>query len=697
MKKNLREHVLRNFYKIESSHFTSIVRRGFTMMMPILVVGAMACAILYFPSETFRQLITERYEVISIFLETVYGGTFGIFSMLLVVALSVSYAMEKSTEVDKRFFYCIVAVTCYGTQISMADEETMHKMLAGTGCFFALIIGLLSCFMFSRLQEIESISLKKYTMGMEIVPANAIQCIFPAAITIGTFVLVSHVITTMSGEENLYMVISGIAYRAFKGIGNNFGSAMLYTIMIHVFWVLGFHGGNMLESVAVDNFSVISGEVIFSKSFFDTFVIMGGCGTSICVLIGLCFFVRKKRLRSLGKIAFPTVLFNANEILSYGIPLVLNPIMAIPFIFVPVMSLIVSYAATALGLVPIVSHEIIWTMPPFISGYLATGSIAGSILQLVIIALGVLMYVPFLRMYEDIYELRMQDKIDRLVEKFQECEEKGEIPDFLHRVDDYGMVVRMLLQDLKTALKRKKLYLLYQPQMDREGGCIGAEALIRWQHPEYGFIYPPLIIYLATAGEILQDMEKELVDMSVKAVRQVSQTYHGDFKISINLTAHSLNWEIDEYIKKKMEEYQAPAEKLWLEITEQDILNNSEQAIEKMQRLKAAGHKLLIDDFGMGHTSLIYLKSDYFDGVKLDGSLIHHVVDREIDQKIVASVMELSKQLGISVIAEYVETEEQHKKLEELGYCYYQGYLYGKPLVLEQFIKELRKNSQEDR
>lgn len=253
----------------------------------------------------------------------------------------------------------------------------------------------------------------------------------------------------------------------------------------------------------------------------------------------------------------------------------------------------------------------------------------------------------------------------------------------------------MLLQELKYDIQQKKLFLVYQPQADGDGKYIGAEALLRWEHSEYGFIYPPLIIYLAKEGEILPELERMLFDTAIGAIHQISTKCREQFKISVNITAHSLEWDIEEYIAEKLKEYQVSPEKLWLEITEQDVLTNSETAEKKINRLKEAGHTLLIDDFGMGHTSLNYLQSNYFGVVKLDGSLTRHILERETNQKIVASIIELGKKLDVRVIAEYVETEEQRQLLEEIGCDWYQGYLIGKPVLLDEFVENMIKNEKE--
>ena len=683
-----KERTMSLFLRIENSHLLSIVRRALTMLVPVIMVGAIAHAIHYFPIDAFNYFITEQQPWIATLLEMVFQGTFGMFSMILVVALAISYAMERNEAIDKMFFYAITAIASFGTQLVMADSDMVWDILGNQGCFVAMVVGLLSSVIFSKLQQIESILLRKYTIGMDVVLVNAIQSIFPATFTVGFFAIFEYLILKISGGKDIYTLWSTFSEHIFASMGGGFLSALLYTFMVHILWVLGFHGSHMMESVAVNHFQNVGENIIFSKSMFDTYVMMGGCGTTICVLIVILFFAKKKRLRNIGKLALPTVIFNTNEILNFGIPIMLNPVLAIPFICVPILALIVSYTAVALGLISPVCNEITWTMPVFVSGYVASGSIVGVILQIVIIVMGVLIYLPFLRVYEKIYDVRMQQKISKLVEELQEYEKKGKNPNFLHRMDDTGMVTRMLLQELKFAIKKKELYLLYQPQVDGNGKYIGAEALMRWNHQEYGFIYPPLIIYLAKEGDLLPELERMLIDTSVKAIKQVSETCGDQFKISVNITAHSLNWEIEDYVEKKLKEYDVPAKHLWMEITEQDMLTNSDMVIRKINQLKEAGHKLLIDDFGMGHTSLIYLQSEYFDVVKLDGSLVRDIINKTTNQKIVASVIELAKKLNVKVIAEYVETQEECDLLNEMGCDWYQGYLFGKPMPLEEFIQK---------
>ena len=117
----------------------------------------------------------------------------------------------------------------------------------------------------------------------------------------------------------------------------------------------------------------------------------------------------------------------------------------------------------------------------------------------------------------------------------------------------------------------------------------------------------------------------------------------------------------------------------------------TDSIVRKLEELKKQGHKLLIDDFGMGHTSLLYLQSEYFDVVKLDGSLTRPLLKSHTNQKIVRSIIELGQELGVKVIAEFVENREQRDLLDTLGCHCYQGYLYAKPLELEAFITYMKQ------
>ena len=144
-------------------------------------------------------------------------------------------------------------------------------------------------------------------------------------------------------------------------------------------------------------------------------------------------------------------------------------------------------------------------------------------------------------------------------------------------------------------------------------------------------------------------------------------------------------------IDNALAKYDIPAKNMWIEITEQDVISNADMVMDKLKRLDRKGHTLLIDDFGMGHTSLMYLQYNFFRVVKLDGSLVRNIDDNVTNQKIVASVVELGRELGVEIIAEFVETEKQRDLLNDLGCHWYQGYFYSKPVSLDEFIDFMKR------
>lgn len=573
----------------------------------------------------------------------VYEGTYGIFSVALVITIAYSYAMEKNESLENVVMYVVVALAAFSAQLNLGTEDFDVAGLGTTGCFAAMFIGYLSCMAFSKLRRCHKLMLEQYTAGMGGGCVLAIRTLIPLGIVAAGSGGLNLLIGRITGIYGCYQWFNHIFYAACQNIADysNFLSGLLYTFAVNLMWFFGLHGSHILEAVAVHNFGV-TGNVVFSKAFYDVYVAMGGCGTTVSVLT-------------------------------------------------PVVCYCLAYAATVCGFLPVLTHEVVWSTPVGIGGYLASGSWKGIAVQAVGILAGILFYLPFLKINQRMEVYKAKRHVQVLIHELQEKEEQIDQPVFLTRGDHIGMISRMLLLDLKHAIKNKELYMLYQPQVYSDGICIGAEALLRWNHPVYGMIYPPLIIYLAEAGKVLPELERFIIDEVTDGIVQTRAQYDSDFKISVNITAHSLLWDIEGYIRQTMEQKEIDAHMLWIEITEQDILLQTDVVVRKLEELKKQGHKLLIDDFGMGHTSLLYLQSEYFDVVKLDGSLTRPLLKSHTNQKIVRSIIELGQELGVNVIAEFVENREQRDLLDTLGCHCYQGYLYAKPLELEEFITYMKQ------
>ena len=689
----MKEVLKRGMLKCENSFFSHVVRCALGMIIPLVLTGGIACAVRDFPVAPYQTFLTQGggrwfYD----FLTMVYEGTYGIFSVALVITIAYSYAMEKNESLENVVMYVVVALAAFSAQLNLGTEDFDVAGLGTTGCFAAMFIGYLSCMAFSKLRRCHKLMLEQYTAGMGGGCVLAIRTLIPLGIVAAGSGGLNLLIGRITGIYGCYQWFNHIFYAACQNIADysNFLSGLLYTFAVNLMWFFGLHGSHILEAVAVHNFGV-TGNVVFSKAFYDVYVAMGGCGTTVSVLIALLLFFRKERAGKLAGLASFTVVFNLNEMLTFGIPIILNPILLVPFVLTPVVCYCLAYAATVCGFLPVLTHEVVWSTPVGIGGYLASGSWKGIAVQAVGILAGILFYLPFLKINQRMEVYKAKRHVQVLIHELQEKEEQIDQPVFLTRGDHIGMISRMLLLDLKHAIKNKELYMLYQPQVYSDGICIGAEALLRWNHPVYGMIYPPLSIYLAEAGKVLPELERFIIDEVTDGIVQTRAQYDSDFKISVNITAHSLLWDIEGYIRQTMEQKEIDAHMLWIEITEQDILLQTDVVVRKLEELKKQGHKLLIDDFGMGHTSLLYLQSEYFDVVKLDGSLTRPLLKSHTNQKIVRSIIELGQELGVNVIAEFVENREQRDLLDTLGCHCYQGYLYAKPLELEAFITYMKQ------
>jgi diguanylate cyclase (GGDEF)-like protein len=243
----------------------------------------------------------------------------------------------------------------------------------------------------------------------------------------------------------------------------------------------------------------------------------------------------------------------------------------------------------------------------------------------------------------------------------------------------------VLDNELREAVQKSQFVLYYQPQVNEAGCMTGAEALLRWLHPERGVVTPDRFIsVIETTGLILPIgrfvMETACAQLGAWAARP--ETAH--LSLSVNVSAAQfLDDEFVGHTLKTMENSGINPRKLKLEITESLLLNNVESIIEKMFELKAVGIGFSLDDFGTGYSSLSYLKRLPIDQLKIDKSFIRDVLTDANDAVIARAIVTLAKSMGLDVIAEGVETEGQRQFLAGNGCLAYQGYLYARPMPVE--------------
>ena len=255
-----------------------------------------------------------------------------------------------------------------------------------------------------------------------------------------------------------------------------------------------------------------------------------------------------------------------------------------------------------------------------------------------------------------------------------------------------------LEEDLKVAVKNNEFFLLYQPQIDlKTMEIIGGEALIRWNRPRHGIESPLYFIpYAEETGEILK-IDSWVIKQALMEIDKLSSLGLDDFKISMNISGNTLN-NLD-YLRKLISELSIIYDfsKAYFEITETNLIEDLENSREALETIKKAKGRIALDDFGVGYSSLSYLKGLDIDMIKIDKSFIDSIDLNMQNKKILSMIVNLSHELGMKVLAEGVETKEQLNHIIEVGCDYAQGYYFYKPLSVEEFEKilwEQSKNNQ---
>lgn len=249
--------------------------------------------------------------------------------------------------------------------------------------------------------------------------------------------------------------------------------------------------------------------------------------------------------------------------------------------------------------------------------------------------------------------------------------------------------------DLRVALINSEFQLHYQIQVNSLGAALGAEVLIRWMHPQRGMVSPAQFIPLAEESGLILPVGEWVLKTACHQLKVwQDNALTRELTLAVNVSSKQFRQaEFVELVKKTLQNSGANPSLLKLELTESLLLENVDEIIAKMNELKLIGIHFSIDDFGTGYSSLQYIKRLPLDQLKIDQSFVRDIMDDTNDAAIVQTIIAMSNALGLNVIAEGVETREQHAFLDSHGCHTFQGYLFSKPIPLEQFEVLLATNN----
>jgi len=247
---------------------------------------------------------------------------------------------------------------------------------------------------------------------------------------------------------------------------------------------------------------------------------------------------------------------------------------------------------------------------------------------------------------------------------------------------------------LRIALDKKELFLVYQPQVNTQGDCIGVEALVRWTHPVQGVLTPAEFISIAEESGLILELGTWVLDESCAQFKRWTEDNIHLEKISINVSPKQFRHiNFINTVRDTLSKYQLPAHQLTLEITEGVVIEDIKDTINKMTILKSLGVAISIDDFGTGYSSLTYLKELPIDQLKIDQSFVSDIINDKKGLMIASTIIAISKKLGLNVIAEGVENKQQVELLNKQGCDRFQGFYFSKPMLADEFSRYVQSKT----
>lgn len=677
--------------KAENLFAVRVVRAGLVSMIPVLMIGAFALVLKSFPVAAYQEFVAGFGDgfLLRLF-DLVYSATFGVLSVYMTFFISRAF-MRAKADPDVPMGGALASSLVAFFMLAGVDSPAFAlDYLGPKSMFMAILTGLGATALYYALCKAwGSRSRAVLARGADEALNRAMRALLPIVATVVAFALLDATCTRLFDAESIREIIVSAFSALFEGSdGQSFASGLLFVLLSSVLWFFGIHGSDTLEGAMQEHFvpnlaanqsALAAGAEpanILTKQFFDCFVLIGGCGTAICLLIAILLFSRNRGRRKLGAAAAGPMLFNINELMVFGLPIIYNPVMLVPFLLTPLVCFTTAYLATSMGWVPVTVGEVEWTTPVLIGGYYATDSVAGSVLQLVNMAIGTAIYAPFVKMLDRQSDEEARKAFDDFMEFFRKNEADLDAKALLERLDVYGEIAKSLAAEIEHDMPGGTI-LHYQPQYDERDRVVGVEALLRWEHPEFGMLYPPLVIKLAEGAGCLADLEEGVTSRVLEEADAVRAVFGDDVKISFNITGSTVVTErFLEFCRREDEKRPFAGAGFCIEVTEQAAVSFDEATLATLGQLREMGIALAIDDFSMGHTSVNYLKNDLFDFIKLDGSLVSEMLSNANCREIIASIANLADSLNMTVIAECVETEAQRDALREMGCGIYQGYLY---------------------
>lgn len=407
--------------KLNSNKYLITIKDSFLSVIPLIIVGSIGTLFSSVVCSTSNGLAQfNGFEWLAQYaplFDTVNYATMNILSILIAFYIGRNLAKHNGLEGSFEGLVSVCAFICAAptTITAMVGEEAAIASGIGVdvtnskGLFVAMIVGMICIEIYCQLSKVDKLKIK---MPDSVPPnvANSFSALIPTIIVLFGVAAISFGFVQITGmylSEAIYKVLAVPVTAAFQ---NPMG-IILCAMIGAIFWVCGLHGASIVNGVInpivitalqTNADLVLAGQApteIVTKPFWTMYVTMGGFGCTIGLLIAIFIASKREDDRSIAKLSLAPGIFGVNEPLIFGLPIVLNPILAIPFILAPMACAAIGYVATLVGLAAKAYIMIPWCLPPIVSGFLATGGHIGTVVtQIICIAAATLIYLPFVKM-----------------------------------------------------------------------------------------------------------------------------------------------------------------------------------------------------------------------------------------------------------------------------------------------------------
>ncbi|OLQ90841.1 diguanylate phosphodiesterase [Vibrio ponticus] len=483
------------------------------------------------------------------------------------------------------------------------------------------------------------------------------------------------------------------------------GFGAIFAMVNSMFWFVGIHGYYaLLPMVDVLQSAVDSAhyqmelqgttEFIINHSSMAVFTFLGGAGATLGLVLALLFFSNNKAFRLIALASLPLGMLNINEVLLFGLPIIFNPRLFIPFFLAPVINTVIAYLVIGGGWVSVPITNMPFSSPVFFNAWIVTqGDMNACLLQLFNIFVSCLVYAPFVLMLNRTTSDRtiLFSSLDTTYSR--RAEEAHTLSD--DRVSQM-VTAQKQQQDLELKLHTfsdKEFCLHYQPQVCRvTGQVVGCEALIRSVDKNGNIEYPGSFLPAFEQAGLMKDIDRWAVIQTVHDLK-IAIAEGWAIPTSVNLTPETI---LDSELMKQIAGYiSRVGEYVHVEITEESLLRDREKVSSALHALHKVGAKICIDDFGSGYSSLSYLSMFDVDVIKIDRTFMT-TLENAKGQKVFNGLISVAQDLNLAVVAEGVETETQLERIPLRNHLAIQGWYYSKSLphqALREYIASRNANN----